>query len=134
MPRTFLVLVSLLGGLSVTACSSPSSSGGTQPTCGTGGNDGGVCLGTYVTCATNLTTPNVSFKDDILPILQPGCAIAGSTCHGAPSVVSQQRPYLGSFDGGTDAAGGPARASSASRRTRTRRCPSSRPAILPTAT
>jgi len=56
-----------------------------------------------VSCA-DLTTPTVSFQKDILPIFQPGCAIAGSTCHGTPDVwTTQQRPYLGSFDGGTDA-------------------------------
>jgi hypothetical protein len=113
MPRWFLVLASLAGGPFVIACSPSSSSKADPPdtgvpdACGTGGSvtadDGGVtCLGTFVSCA-DLTTPAVSFQNDILPILRPGCSIAGSTCHGTPSVVMQQRPYFGNFDGGTDA-------------------------------
>jgi len=52
----------------------------------------------------DLTTPTVSFSRDILPKFQSSCGIAGSTCHGAPGVSSQGRPFLGYFEGGTDAA------------------------------
>ena len=105
MSRVLLVLTSLLAGLSA-ACSSPAKAvedAGGEDACGTGGNDSGVCEGPYVNCA-DLTTPTVSFAADIVPILQPSCAIAGSTCHGTLDVATtQMRPYLGSFDGGTDA-------------------------------
>jgi len=50
----------------------------------------------------DLTTPVVSFQNDVIPIIQFSCGIAGSTCHGTPDVTAQQRPYLGNFDGGTD--------------------------------
>jgi hypothetical protein len=106
MSRFLLVLTSLLAGFSA-ACSASSKAPvdeGPPDACGTGGNDGGVCVGTYVSCA-DLTAPTVSFATDIVPILQPSCAIAGSTCHGTPDVATTQaRPYLGNFDGGTDAA------------------------------
>jgi len=105
MSRIPLVLTSLLAGLSF-ACSSPAKAvedAGEPDACGTGGNDGGVCIGPYVACG-DFTTPAVSFAADIVPIFQPSCAIAGSTCHGTPDVATtQMRPYLGSFDGGTDA-------------------------------
>jgi hypothetical protein len=103
-------VTALFAVLSV-ACSSGSSKGsaadgggGEVDACGTGGADGGACIGPYVSCA-DLTAPEVSFATDVLPIIQPSCAIAGSTCHGTPDVATTQaRPYLGSYDGGTDAA------------------------------
>ena len=50
-------------------------------------------------------TPTVSFGTDVIPVLERSCGIAGSTCHGTPDVATtQQRPFLGYFDGGTDAA------------------------------
>jgi hypothetical protein len=56
------------------------------------------------TSDANLTTPTVSFASDIQPTFNRSCGIAGATCHGAPSVVKvDMRPYLGNFDGGTDA-------------------------------
>lgn len=79
------------------ACSSTSatSSGGTDA-----GGDG--C--SAVTSDADLTTPSVSFQGDILPTFQLSCGIAGSTCHGTPNVATtQQRPFLGYPDGGTDA-------------------------------
>jgi hypothetical protein len=52
----------------------------------------------------DLTTPTVSFSKDVLPKFQMSCGIAGATCHGTPSVMTvSQRPFLGYFDGGTDA-------------------------------
>jgi hypothetical protein len=106
MRRILLPLVVFVSALSV-ACSSSSketADSGPPDACGTGGADSGACIGPYVSCA-DLTTPDVSFQADILPIFQPGCAIAGSTCHGTPDVATTQaRPYLGNFDGGTDAA------------------------------
>jgi hypothetical protein len=110
MRRILLLPGTALFAVLSVACSSGSSKGsaadgggGEVDACGTGGADGGACT-PYVSCA-DLTTPDVSFATDILPILQPSCAIAGSTCHGTPDVATTQaRPYLGNYDGGTDAA------------------------------
>jgi len=108
MLRTLLALTLFVSASSV-ACSSSSDKGtstadaGAPDACGTGGQDGSACT-PYVSCA-DLTTPDVSFATDILPIFQPSCGIAGSTCHGTPDVATTQaRPYLGNPDGGTDAA------------------------------
>jgi hypothetical protein len=66
---------------------------------------GGDAPCTPYTSSANLTTPAVSFAKDVLPTFQRSCGIAGATCHGTTSVVKvDQRPYLGQFDGGTDAA------------------------------
>jgi hypothetical protein len=70
---------------------------------GVDAGDPDVCEPLYETDA-DLTTPKVNFDKTVLPIFEKGCGIAGSTCHGAPNVTFQQRPYLGEFDGGTDAA------------------------------
>ncbi len=110
------------------ACSSSSSSGG-APTdagrpsdsapsdtgtpgetgpCNEGGANGGSCTAAtppYVSCA-DLSAPTVSFARDVAPVFQKGCAIAGATCHGSPSVNAKAtgQPYLGMPAGGTDAA------------------------------
>jgi len=77
--------------------SSGSGSGGGDP-------DGGAGC-TPFTSSANLTTPPVHFTADVLPVFQRSCGIAGATCHGTPSVATvDMRPYLGNFDGGTDAA------------------------------
>jgi hypothetical protein len=79
------------------ACSSPSS-----PDTPDGSAN---CASPVVTLDnTDLTSPQVSFARDILPVFQTSCGIANSTCHGRPGVASQGRPFLGYFDGGTDAA------------------------------
>jgi hypothetical protein len=52
----------------------------------------------------DLTSPQVSFAIDVMPTFQTSCGIAGSICHGMPGVSAQGRPFLGYFDGGTDAA------------------------------
>lgn len=54
----------------------------------------------YVSSA-DLTTP-VSFTGQVEPIFQQSCALSAS-CHGDPAAAPVQ-PYLGSVDGGTDAA------------------------------
>jgi hypothetical protein len=112
MPRLVLVLACVGGfaaaAIGAVACSSSSNPG--QAVHDAGSHDAGVgmdaedevCL-PYESDA-DLTTPTVSFQTDVLPTLQFSCGIAGATCHGAPSVaISQQRPFLGYFDGGTDA-------------------------------
>ncbi len=95
----------------VTGCSQASNpalekdGGGTGTDAG-GGVDAGPPADACIpyTSSANLTTPQVSFSKDVLPTFQRSCGIAGATCHGVPSVwTTQQRPYLGNFDGGTDA-------------------------------
>ena len=101
MHRLFLLLASLVC-LSVAACSSSS-----DPASGKdagGGMDAGLDVCAPFESDADLTSPTVSFATDVLPTFQRSCGIAGSTCHGAPDeMTSQQRPYLGLFDGGTDA-------------------------------
>jgi hypothetical protein len=100
-----LVLASLLA--LTAACSSPAKAvddaGSSSPpdACGTGGVEADGGCSPYVSCS-DLTTPTVSFAADIVPIIQPSCAIAGNTCHGTTTGESEGL-YLGSYDGGTDA-------------------------------
>lgn len=105
MARLFFAS-SLLACLATAACSSSSPHG----TSSDGGADSSVfdagadaCEPVYESDA-DLQAPAVLFATDVVPIFQQSCAIAGGTCHGIPEVVAQQRPYLGDFDGGTDAA------------------------------
>ena len=77
----------------ISACSTSSSTpdaavGGCQP---------------YVSSA-DLTVPTVSFDADVMPIFRGSCALTAS-CHGAPSVVAELRPFLGdaAADGGATA-------------------------------
>jgi hypothetical protein len=96
MRRLFLLLASLTS-LTAAACSTSSGS--------PGDNDAGPGADACVPFESDadLTTPTVAFSTDILPTFQRSCGIAGSTCHGAPSVATtQQRPFLGFPDGGTD--------------------------------
>jgi hypothetical protein len=81
--------------------------GGTSSAGGGGAQTdaGGDAQCTPYTSTANLDAPAVSFAKDVLPTFQRSCGIAGATCHGSTSVVKvDQRPYLGQFDGGTDAA------------------------------
>jgi hypothetical protein len=114
MSRQFLALSCLVAlavasGIGAVACSS-SSSHGTPKDDGGGDEtselDSGdePCL-PYVSDAdlSDAAAP-VSFSNDILPVFQNSCGIAGSTCHGAVNIEkTQQRPFLGLHDGGTDA-------------------------------
>jgi hypothetical protein len=51
----------------------------------------------------NLTTPVVSFVNDVAPLLRQSCSTAGSVCHGDPTVTTQGRPFLGLPDAGASA-------------------------------
>jgi hypothetical protein len=97
MRRIFILLTSI-SCLSALACSN-SSTPSTGETPDSGGNDSGC--NAYVSDA-DLTAPTVSFKTEVLPILQ-SCGVAGATCHGdiAGEDAGLQRPFLGLFDGGT---------------------------------
>jgi hypothetical protein len=102
--RRELLALAIVASLPAAACSSSSSHG----TAADASTDVGVidagpdCEPSYDESDADLTTPTVSFANDVLPIWQPSCGIAGSTCHGATNAAPLQ-PYLGAFDGGTDA-------------------------------
>jgi len=73
--------------------SSGSSSGGSS----SGGEDGGE--GGAAPCAqfeddASLTTPVVSFKNDVLPVFEHSCGLSMS-CHAAKSDIMQRGIYLG---------------------------------------
>ena len=48
----------------------------------------------------NLSSPSVSFANDVMPIFQATCGIGGESCHGDPSVTQDFRPlpFLGYYD------------------------------------
>jgi hypothetical protein len=75
-----LALVASTAAAIVTvACSSPSGSGA-------------ACTAYVVPQGTDLTTPTMSFQNDILPIFEQSCGLSDS-CHGAPG---GPRIFLGS--------------------------------------
>ncbi|MEO8796445.1 MAG: hypothetical protein ABI551_01045, partial [Polyangiaceae bacterium] len=84
------------------ACSSSSSSGTTtneDADASTGGDSGtqsGGCKAYTPPSGTDLTTPTVSFRKDVLPVLQATCA--KSDCHGFPSDPQHFNLYLGLAD------------------------------------
>lgn len=80
--KRVLALVSLI----VLGCSSP-----TPP---------GACPAYQVPAATDLAKPAVSFKSDVLPILQQNCAL--SACHGS-QLGTNNGVYLGAPAGTIDA-------------------------------
>ena len=86
-----VVLLTFLGlaGLSGAAVSTAGCGGGGS---GTGGGGGAATCPDY----SNFdgTTPAVSFKADVLPILQRSCGLAVS-CHGDSSMPFKDRPYFG---------------------------------------
>jgi hypothetical protein len=107
MHRSLIVAAAL--ACLATACSQASNPA-LQKDSGGGGTDAPSSADAEAGCVpfdapdANLTTPTVSFSKDILPTFQMTCGIAGATCHGSPAVVTvDQRPFLGFFDGGTDA-------------------------------
>jgi hypothetical protein len=99
-----LILVAVAALVGTAACS-PSSSPATTDDGGPPAEAAAVEAGcSPYTSDANLTTPTVSFAKDIQPTFERSCGIAGATCHGTPSVATvDMRPYLGNFDGGTDA-------------------------------
>jgi len=93
-----------LAGVAAVACLSTAACTSNNPSTTDGGTtDAGEDVCEPYEPDADLTTPTVSFNKDVVPIMNFSCGIAGATCHGTPSVVAQQRPYLGDFDGGTDA-------------------------------
>ncbi len=116
MLRMLKVLASLAAAAPLAifvACSSSSSSGGTNNngTCDVGGADGGMCTPgstpAYTSCVTDLSTPTVSFAQDVKPIFNSSCSISTpGTCH-AMQPAGNTTPYLvflGAPDGGADPA------------------------------
>jgi hypothetical protein len=114
MSRQFLALsclvtVGVASALGAAACSSSSShgvakdGGGEEPSSDLDAGDE-VCTAYVSDADLSDAAPSVSFSGDILPVFQNSCGIAGSTCHGAADIEkTQQRPFLGLHDGGTDA-------------------------------
>ncbi len=111
MLRTLKVLASLAAAAPLViflACSSGSSGGG-NGTCDVGGADGGMCTAgstpAYTSCVTDLTTPTVSFAQDVQPLFNKSCSLSTpGTCH-ALQPSGNSTPYLiflGSPDGGID--------------------------------
>jgi hypothetical protein len=67
--------------------------------------DGGgpdVCTAHQVPASTDLTTPKVSFANDVAPIFARSCALGGATCHGTPKGATGI-VFLGLVDGGVPA-------------------------------
>jgi hypothetical protein len=97
-PLFFLVSVGV-----VAACSSSSSSddSGVQPGVD-GGNDALVqgCSAYAPPAGTDLTTPTVSFRNDVLPIMAVTCAL--SDCHAYPGDPQTEDLILGVAEGGVD--------------------------------
>lgn len=79
-----IAVVSLAGWI---GCSSSST-----PATGDGGPAG--CTAYQVPAGTDLTTPMVSFKTDVVPIFQGSCALSTS-CHGGATPGSDNGVYLG---------------------------------------
>jgi hypothetical protein len=104
MHRSLILAAAASSLLGAAACSSSSATGSPTDAAAdpeTAAPEAGC---SPYTSDADLTTPTVSFAKDIQPTLNRSCGIAGATCHGAPSVVKvDMRPYLGNFDGGTDA-------------------------------
>jgi hypothetical protein len=100
----FLLIGSVALLYGVSACSSSGTTAGDAGTSDSGGGGGGDAgCRAYVPDA-GVTTPAVSLSEDVMPLFQQSCGIAGSTCHGSPIVTTQGRPFLDYPDGGSDAA------------------------------
>jgi hypothetical protein len=85
------------------SCSSSSKPSGSGPpdsgSSSGGGSSGGEDSSPPPACAqfaddASLTTPVVSFKNDVMPIFEHSCGLS-SSCHGDPSDVPQRGIYLG---------------------------------------
>ena len=98
-------LLALLGN----ACSpGPHAAGGAGDAGDAAGGADGGCVA-YESDA-DLTSPQVSFNNDVLPLLEANCGI-GSTCHGgnAATAIAQRGVFLGCVpNGGTCDGGDPA--------------------------
>jgi hypothetical protein len=95
----------LLGLLVLSGCSSPANEtndAGTPSDMGTTTAGDGACPDPADKSDADLTTPQVSFASDIMPIFQMSCGIGGQACHGATSAAQGEGLFLGYFDGGTD--------------------------------
>lgn len=61
---------------------------------GEGGSGGGAASACFDYASFDGTKPAVSFKDEVLPILQRSCGVS-SSCHGDSTAPNENRPYLG---------------------------------------
>ncbi|MGO9834524.1 MAG: hypothetical protein ACLP1X_09935 [Polyangiaceae bacterium] len=101
---SLLASAAVVGSAVVTAGCSSKSSAGEQPD--SAGDDAGAGGCAQFTDDAGLTTPTVSFKNDVFPIFQFSCGIS-SSCHGGdPSMdIAARGLFLGcssaSIDAGT---------------------------------
>jgi len=97
----FAPIAFLTASASAAACSSSSPS---EAVSDAGALDAGsdtfvpVCAAYTVPAGTDLTTPSVSFRNDVLPIMAVTCAL--SNCHGFPGAPQTEGLVLGVADGG----------------------------------
>jgi len=91
---SLLASAAVVGSAVVTASCSSKSSAGEAPDSGSEGDTGGGCA--QYTDNASLTTPTVSFKNDVFPILQFSCGISTS-CHGGDPTtdISERGLFLG---------------------------------------
>jgi hypothetical protein len=93
MHRSLTILSSLTALVSVlgaTGCSSSSAS--------STGQDDGSAAPPPATCTPSTT---VSFKTDVIPVLENGCTL-GTVCHGQMNNAPEEDLFLGLNAGGTD--------------------------------
>jgi hypothetical protein len=102
---TVLTSLFVAASFATIGCSSSSSGGG--GTCDIGGADGGMCEAptssnptpAYTSCATNLTSPTVSFAKDVMPTFNDSCGVSNA-CHQPPANPAVASLVLGLPDGG----------------------------------
>jgi hypothetical protein len=88
-----LILASFVGvsALAAAAASTAGCGGGGGGSGGSGGSEAPIC---YDYSKFDGTKPEVSFKTDVLPILQRSCGLSAN-CHGDAGKPFEDRPYLG---------------------------------------
>jgi hypothetical protein len=98
---SLLASAAVVGSAVVTASCSSKSNGAEGPDSG-GDDAGGGCV--QFADDASLTTPTVSFKNDVFPIFQFSCGIS-SSCHGGDpmSDIGQRGLFLGCTDSSLEA-------------------------------
>jgi hypothetical protein len=87
---SFMAVAAFCGSLvTSTGCGGSGGAGG-----GDGGNGGGGASACFDYASFDGTKPPVSFKDEVLPIMQRSCGVS-SSCHGDSTAPNENRPYLG---------------------------------------
>jgi hypothetical protein len=81
-----LILAAVPASLLSASCSSTSG--------GASAGDAGPTSGCSYKSTADLTTPTVSFQNDVLPVFEHSCGIS-SSCHNDPSVIPTRGIFLG---------------------------------------